>query len=168
MNVNERRREILKTLGENPISATNLAKKFGVTRQVIVSDIALLRASGQTVVSTPKGYVIEGEALGLIKVVASIHLGDKIKEELYAIVDNGGKLLDVIVEHPVYGQIQIPLRLASRHDCDEFIERLEESDSPPLAELSGGVHYHSILCPDEACFGRIKKSLKQIGVLFEE
>ena len=45
MKAEERRRAIAKTLtAEHPVSATALAGQFSVSRQIIVGDIALLRA----------------------------------------------------------------------------------------------------------------------------
>ena len=54
----ERRRKIAEMLGENPLSATKLAEKFGVSRQVIVQDVALLRAEGREIVATNRGYIL--------------------------------------------------------------------------------------------------------------
>ena len=100
MNGNERRQEILGILNKNPVSASSLAAKLGVSRQVIVSDIALLRASGHPVVSTPRGYVIDegGRRKGVLKVITCRHLQEGLEDELFTIVDHGATVLDVIVD----------------------------------------------------------------------
>lgn len=170
MNGNERRQEILGILNKNPVSASSLAAKLGVSRQVIVSDIALLRASGHPVVSTPRGYVIDegGRRKGVLKVITCRHLHEGLEDELFTIIDHGATVLDVIVEHSVYGQIQLNLNLSSRYDCEEFLKNLRESNAAPLAELTDGVHFHTILCPDEQCYERIVEDLRKQGIFIEE
>lgn len=170
MSANKRREDILGALSENPVSASSLATKFGVSRQVIVSDIALLRASGHPVISTPKGYVtdIQEKKGGILKVIMCKHLNEGLAEELFTIVDNGATVMDVIVEHSVYGQIQLNLNLSSRYECEEFLKNLRESNSSPLAGLTEGIHFHTILCPNEECYERIVVELKRQGILTEE
>lgn len=170
MTGNDRREYILSKLCEKPLSASSLATEFSVSRQIIVSDIALLRAAGNPIESTPRGYVIKHKEAksGIIKVVMCRHLNEGVEDELYTIVDNGAKILDVIVEHDVYGQIQINLEIASRYDCDELLRKLKESKASPLAGLTSGVHFHTILCPDEICYKRIISTLKEKSILFEE
>jgi len=170
MSGNKRRADILEILNESPVSASTLAVKFGVSRQVVVSDIALLRASGHRIISTPKGYVmdIQEKKEGILKVIMCRHLNEGLEEELFTIVDNGATVIDVIVEHSVYGQIQLNLNLSSRYDCEEFLKNLKESNSSPLAGLTDGVHFHTILCPDEECYQRIVADLKKQGILTEE
>lgn len=169
MNGNERRDEILKKLGKKPISASALAAIFSVSRQIIVSDIALLRASGARIESTPRGYIInQDEKHGLIKVIMCKHLNDGVADEIYTIVDNGATIIDVIVEHSVYGQIQINLNLTSRYDCEQFLKKLQNSSASPLAGLTSGVHFHTISCPDEACYERVKQELRKKQILIED
>lgn len=170
MTGNERRDYILSKLCENPVSASSLAAEFSVSRQIIVSDIALLRAAGNPIESTPRGYVIKKkeDRSGIIKVIMCRHLNEGVEDELYTIIDNGAKILDVIVEHDVYGQIQINLDIASRYDCDQLLRKLKKSAASPLAGLTSGVHFHTILCPDESCYKRILEVLREKKILFEE
>lgn len=170
MTGNERRDYILKKLGEKPVSASSLATEFSVSRQIIVSDIALLRAGGNPIESTPRGYVIKQkeDKKGIIKVIMCKHLKEGVEDEIYTIIDNGAKILDVIVEHDVYGQIQINLDIASRYECDEFLRKLKKSAASPLAGLTSGVHFHTILCPDETCYKRVIEILREKKILFEE
>ena len=43
------------------------------------------------------------------RVVAVKHTDEQMRDELYCIVDAGAKVLDVIVEHELYGQISVDL-----------------------------------------------------------
>ena len=109
MNSEERRNRIIECLKQNtaPISASCLAKDFAVTRQIIVADIALLRAMGYSIVADNKGYVLTSLDEKSVKRIAVKHDKSQVLSELYAIVDNGGKILDVIVEHSIYGRISV-------------------------------------------------------------
>ena len=55
----ERRKAILKLLeeSEEPVSAGSMAKRFSVSRQIIVGDVALLRASSHAISATPRGFI---------------------------------------------------------------------------------------------------------------
>ena len=125
MNGEERRSLIIERLQQSkePISASFLAKEFSVTRQIIVADIALLRAAGYSIFADNKGYtitVISGEH---VKRIVVKHGKNDVADEFYAIVDNGGKVLDVIVEHSMYGRISVELNISSRYDADEFVNQ---------------------------------------------
>ena len=87
-----------------------------------------------------------------------------MQEELYAIVDQGAEVLDVIVEHPTYGQIVASLQLSSRYEVDQFISKIEGNE--PLSELTHGVHLHTIRCKDEEMFQRVQASLQEKGLLY--
>ncbi|MEG2174495.1 MAG: 3H domain-containing protein [Oscillospiraceae bacterium] len=166
-----RRREIeaLLITGTDPISASVLAERFSVSRQVIVGDVALMRASGAPVVATPRGYLLRRAVVqGVTAVIACRHTASQILEELYAVVDEGGAVLDVVVEHPVYGQLSGELQIFSRHDADRFATALTSAAAPPLSVLTDGIHLHTLRCPDEACLARIRESLRRKGVLLEE
>lgn len=167
----ERRKNIEKTLRSNtePVSATALAKIFSVSRQVIVGDIALMRAAGIKISATPRGYVINSEADKIDNdyTIACIHDDKNMAEELYAVVDNGGTVVDVTVEHPVYGQIVGELRISSRYDVDLFMEKIKNNQAQPLSNLTGGIHLHTIRCRDEETFNRIKRALKKQRIILE-
>ncbi len=168
MDARMRREAILKRLeqAQQPVSAAALASEFSVSRQIIVGDVALLRAGGAAVSATPRGYVLERAAPGLRRVLACVHGAADIARELYAMVDNGCTVLDVIVEHPVYGQLTGPLQLRSRYDVDQFVARVGEERAPPLSALTDGVHLHTLLCPDEAAFQRVCAQLESLGFLY--
>lgn len=172
MNAAERREQIAKLLekADTALSASAIARRFDVSRQIVVGDIALLRAGGLEVLATPRGYVLEASSSEPQMFEGSIvcaHDGDRrMEEELYVVVDQGGAVLDVTVEHSVYGQICAQLRLFSRYDVDLFLHKLRESGARPLCDLTGGVHLHRIRCADEAAFNRIVHILQEKGILF--
>lgn len=164
MKAEERRRAIGRTLtAERPISATALAGRFSVSRQIIVGDIALLRAAGLDIVATPRGYKL-GEAAGLIRAVACVHRQQDTERELLTMVDNGCTVIDVVVDHPLYGQITGQLSLASRYDVRQFVEKSQ--NTCPLSSLTDGVHIHNLRCPDEAAYRRVCADLEAQGLLY--
>ena len=177
MRAEERRQAIRELLqrAKQPVSATALAAQFSVSRQIIVGDIALLRAAGADISATPRGYVILRETGGLIlrlksrfgRQVAVQHDAAGMGEELNAMVDQGCTVLDVIVDHPIYGQLTGPLQLSNRYDVGQFLSRCAQSDARPLSELTEGIHLHTLSCPDEAAFGRVCRELRRLGVLLE-
>ncbi len=168
MDAAERRNEILKTLAESsaPLSATALARRLGVSRQIIVGDVALLRAAGESISSTPRGYMLT-DTPGLVFTVACVHERKDAERELNIMVDNGCTVLDVSVDHPIYGQLTAALRLSSRYDVSQFVLNLESGSVSPLSALTGGVHLHRLRCPDEASFLRTKAQLAEAGLLYE-
>lgn len=172
MNAAERREKIRQILSvsDSPVSAGALAKQVCVSRQVIVGDVALLRAANLPVEATPRGYILHGRANreGILRTVACKHDLEGMRRELYAVVDNGCGVLDVIVEHAVYGQISGQLQIFSRYDADDFMNKLARSRSLPLCDLTEGVHLHTISCPTEEAYRRVLAKLKEENVLFEK
>lgn len=166
MRAEERRQAIREILqrSDQPVSATALASQFSVSRQVIVGDIALLRASGEEISATPRGYVIMQEATGFIRQVACVHDFAGMEAELNAMVDHGCTVVDVIVEHPIYGQLTGPLQLSSRYDVAQFVA----SDPKLLSTLTEGIHLHTLSCPNEAAFERVCSALEEMGVLYHD
>ena len=154
------------THADAPISATALAQQFSVTRQVVVGDIALLRAEGHSITATPRGYMIPAET-GLRRTIACHHSAADTQRELFAMVDCGCTVLDVIVEHPVYGQLTAPLALSSRYDVEQFVQRMADSHAQPISALTGGVHLHTLSCPSEAVFAHLKSTLSDMGMLYD-
>ena len=154
------------TRADAPISAAALAQRFSVTRQVVVGDIALLRAEGHRITATPRGYMIPSET-GLLRTIACHHSGGDTQKELFAMVDCGCTVLDVIVEHPVYGQLTAPLALSSRYDVKQFVQRMADSHAQPISALTDGVHLHTLSCPSEDAFAHLKATLQSMGMLYE-
>ena len=166
MHAEQRRGQILQLLqkADQPISAASLARQLGVSRQIIVGDVALLRAAGENITATPRGYLVFHPA-GLIRPVAVQHRPDQMAQELNIIVDHGCTVLDVIVEHPVYGQLTGRLDLSSRYEVSEFIQKVANSRSRLLSALTDGIHLHTISCSDEGAYRRVLAALKQEGFL---
>lgn len=170
MNALERRQAILDVLQQSrqPVSASALAGRFSVSRQIVVGDVALLRASGAEISATPRGYVILPAAAGLTRRVACQHDAAGMEAELNAVVDQGCTVLDVIVEHPIYGQLTGPLQLSSRYDVAQFLEKCAQSEAQPLSNLTEGIHLHTLSCPSEASYRRVREALEALGVLLGE
>lgn len=164
----KRREHIIRLLKDtkHPISGSELARTLGVSRQVIVQDIALLRASDRNIVSTAKGYLLFGNEAGKYRRIFPVyHEDSRTEEELNCIVDNGGKVLDVIVEHEIYGQITANLMLENRRDVREFIQKLESETVRPLNILTDGKHFHTVEADSEKTLDRIELELKQKNYL---
>jgi len=173
MDAAQRREGILEILKENsqPVSANVIASRFAVSRQIIVGDIALLRAANIAISATPRGYILidrNGDTDKIMRTIACRHNRDNLAEELYTIVDNGCGLIDVIVEHSIYGQISGQLHIFSRYDADCFLEKLKKDHAIPLSDLTGGVHLHTISCSSENAYERVLSELKAKGILFEK
>ena len=149
----------------DPVSAASLASALGVSRQIIVGDIALLRASGEKITSTPRGYVLS-EGGTSVYTLACVHGVEDTEKELNIMVDNGCKVLTVSVEHPVYGLLTGELQLANRYDVRQFVEKLQSGEVRPLSALTGGVHLHTLSCPDNECFERTRSQLEREGLLY--
>lgn len=167
-----RRRLLLDMLqqADQPVTGSYLAEHLGVSRQVIVQDVALLRAKGCRLLATPQGYIMERPSSPrLARTFATRHTrtSDDITRELNAIVDHGGTVLDVVVEHPLYGDLRGLLMLRSRYDVKKFVERLEASGAEPLLVLTEGIHLHTVEAADEADFQHIEKALADLGFLLE-
>lgn len=167
MSAAERRAAILDLLRvqSGPVNATALARRFSVSRQIIVGDIALLRASGENVLATPRGYLLSKNEEGILRRVACLHSEERMNRELEICVDNGCTVQDVIVEHPVYGQLVGRLELSSRYDVKQFSLRLRKERAHSLSELTDGIHLHTLLCPSEDAFDRVCRQLEEEGFL---
>lgn len=169
MEAEERRQAIKDMLSDSDeaIVARSFASTFNVSRQVIVGDIALLRAAGEEIISTPKGYVKQGTThKGVSRSVVCQHGPEDTQTELYTVVDLGGEVVDVTVEHPVYGVIQGNLMISSRLEADEFIAEIEKNPSALLSTLTNGLHTHTIKAPSEERIDTIVEALKEKGFIY--
>ena len=170
MHAEERRETILKLLRQSaqPVSASTLAGQLSVSRQIIVGDIAILRAGGAEISATPRGYVLPQATDGITRTIACRHTLEQTGTELDILVDNGCTVLDVIVEHPVYGQLTGQLQISSRYDVEQFLARVQAHDAAPLSMLTGGIHLHTLRCPDAAACERACAALKAAGLLLND
>jgi transcriptional regulator of NAD metabolism len=162
----ERREHLIKILmGKNePVSGSELSALLGVSRQVIVQDIALLRASDINIFSTTKGYLIYQSDSSKVKRIFKVrHTTEQIEDELCTIVDNGGRILDVLVKHEIYGEITTELLIRNRQDVYDFVKKVKEKKIVPLKELTDGRHQHTVEADSEIALDRIEKALKDKG-----
>lgn len=168
MDGEQRRKGIIDLLNDadNPLSGSYLADHFKVSRQIIVGDVTLLRACGEKIVSTHKGYILE-KRKEIIRKFKVRHKDNEISDELYTIVDAGGKILDVVVSHGIYGEIKADLILSSRRDVDEFSEQMEQGKISPLKHLTNDYHYHTISGETEEQLDFIEDQLKKKGYISE-
>jgi len=165
MDAESRRNQILNILAKPNIiiSASAMAKELQVSRQVIVGDIAILRAQGHDIIATARGYMIPKlkDTAHFIGKVACKHLPRDTKAELYAIVDLDAAVINIIVEHELYGEITGNLNLINREDVDAFINKVESMEIKLLSELTSGIHLHTIACRDKNHFEQVHQVLKQ-------
>lgn len=171
MSSSERRRFIKELLinRKEPQKGQDLAKEYGVTRQVIVKDIAILRAEGLNVIATPEGYITPKENKHKIKrIIAVSHRSENIEDELTCIVKFGGTIEDVIIEHPLYGEMRGMLMIKTLYDVQNFIEKFKQYKAEPLSTLTGGVHIHTIEADSEEIIDRIIKELKERKYLISD
>lgn len=172
MNGPDRRRALLRRLAEqrSPLKGGDLAADLGVSRQVIVQDVALLRAEGANIVATPGGYILLGvEERGVMKTVVTRHDEDReMEEELRIMVGEGGTVVNVVVEHPLYGEITGNLMVSTQGDVTLFMEKARKEGGRPLSSLTGGVHLHTVEVRDQGTWERILLRLREAGYLLDD
>ena len=166
MNGNERRTENLKLLTESqgPVSGVSLARQLSVSRQIIVQDIALLRAAGNDILSMNQGYMIQSKPK-LSRVFKVIHEEQDVEEELNTIVDFGGIVKDVFVYHKAYGVLRAEMNIRSRLDIENFVEKIKSGKSNLLMNVTSGYHYHTVMADSEQLLDIIQDKLREKGFL---
>lgn len=162
----QRREEIISIIknSESPMSGTALAKQVNVSRQVVVQDIALLRANGVDIISTNRGYII-GDSGKVSRVFKVHHEPEEVEEELNLFVDYGGYVKDVFVYHKVYDIIRVDMNLKSRMDVRKYLDEIESGKSTLLMNVTSGYHYHTILADNEEVLDMIQTELQNRGFL---
>ncbi len=166
MSGEERREQMLTLLQEatQPISGTALAKTFQVSRQIVVQDIALLRAQKQDIISTCRGYMIQ-KANTCQRIFKVQHSDEQMEEELNLYVDFGGVVEDEFVYHKVYDVIRAEMGLKSRRDVAAYMEKLRSGISKSLKDVTSGYHYHTITAESEQVLDQIQAELQKRGFL---
>lgn len=164
----ERREGIIETIKNSsvPVSGTALAKKYEVSRQVIVQDIALIRAAGHEILSTHRGYILESKP-SVRRVFKVIHTEEQLEEELQTIVDLGGNVLNVKIRHRVYGEMEAPLQIRSRKQVQRFMEDIHSGKSSPLMNITSHYHYHEVEADSEETLDLIEHELEKKGFLIK-
>ncbi|KIL53355.1 transcriptional regulator [Jeotgalibacillus alimentarius] len=167
-----RREKILHTLRQSvgPITGRALAAEMNVSRQVIVSDINLLKAGNEPILATSQGYLYmpAQPASRVSRLMVCRHTAEQTEEELLLIVKHGGIVKNVMIEHPVYGEMTASLMLHNATEVRRFIYELASSDSTLLSVLTDGVHMHEVEAEHNAVLDRIEEELKQAGILYQE
>lgn len=164
----DRRKKLLALMrdSDTPLSGSALGSKTGVSRQIVVQDIALLRTEGHPIVSTARGYFL-AEDKQAVRWVKVCHTNEQVEEELTTIVDLGGAVLDVMVNHRVYGKVTAPLNIKSRRDVQKFVDNLKTGKSTPLLNVTSGYHFHRIGAESEEILDEIEEALKEKKFLAE-
>jgi len=166
----ERRLQLLAQLKKSkaPITGTDLAKFANVSRQVIVNDMTLLKARNEPIIATSQGYLyMHQEQLQqtVERTFPCIHSSEQTEDELMTIVDCGGTVKNVIVEHPIYGELTASIMVSNRHEVKQFIERVNATQANYLSALTGGIHLHVITAPSVEVLTLIEQALQKKGYL---
>lgn len=166
----DRRRQIIEWLGARggPVPGGEIAKHLGVSRQCLVQDVAILRASGEEILATPTGYRLPAKSNRTHRaILACKHAPEQTEEELEILLDQGVRILDVIVEHPLYGELRGSLMLESRADLQDFLAHVRASRAALLSSLTGGVHLHTVEASRPEMISRAKAQLRARGFLLK-
>ena len=163
MNSVDRRENIIKLLLESnePIKGSVIARKYLVTRQVIVKDIAILRAKGENIIATPDGYIINKKENKVKAIIAVTHNEEEMFNEMSIVIKYGGTIEDVIVEHPLYGEIAAMLMIKNYNELNKFVQKYQEQKARLLSVLTNGVHLHTISAESEDDINLIISELKK-------
>lgn len=170
MHGNERRERIRKDLMKSlkAIKGSEIAGKYGVSRQVIVQDIALLRANGEQIISTADGYIYFSYHMNLPKRIFALkHTRDDIEIELDTILDNGGTILNVFINHPIYGDLVADMVISNKKQRNEYVEKCQKVEFTPLMALTENLHFHTVEANSEEQLNRITDRLEELGFLVE-
>ncbi len=169
MNANERRKAIIDTLrgSETAVNGAALADKFGVSRQIIVSDISVLKAEGFDIQSTHSGYILTVSEF-VKKTFKVRHTREQTEDELSLIIGLGGRVENVYVWHKVYGRIEATLGIASNDDIERFMEGVRSGKSTELMNITGGYHYHTVSADSKGTLTEIENALTQKGYIVPE
>lgn len=166
-----RRERILAALAgaSGPLSGSALAAACGVSRQVVVQDVALLRERGERIVSTNRGYVLDGPAAAgrPTRLFKCRHTAEQTADELTCVVDLGGRVEDVFVNHRVYGKVSSDLGVSSRRDVERFMAELASGVSTPLMGVTDGYHFHHVSAASEEVLDEVARALADRGYLVE-
>ena len=169
MKVDERRKAIVTYLlaAKEPVSGTILSRQFGVSRQIIVQDIAVLKGTGCDILATNQGYIIQGSPF-FERVFKVKHTTNETEDELFCIVNLGGTVVDVFVHHKVYGKIEAALNIATEIQVKQFLEGVRTGKSTELMNVTGGYHYHTIRADSDEVLDQIEAALKKKNYIVPE
>ena len=162
MKARERRNSIVNLLlsQTDAISGSALSERFGVSRQIIVQDITVLKSMGYDILSTHNGYIMQKSPLKE-RVLKLYHTTEQTEDELSLIVNLGGTVVDVFVWHKVYGKMAAKLNIFSPLQVKQFIEGVRTGKSSELMNITGGYHYHTISAENDEILNRIELALSE-------
>jgi uncharacterized protein len=165
-----RRAELLRILrkAERATTGSELSVTLGVSRQAIVTDVAILRAAGEHIVGTPQGYRMDGAVGGFTAVIGCSHPPDRGREEFEILLDRGIAVLDVGVEHSVFGEVRAPISVETRADVDRYSERISQAGEMPLSVITRGIHSHTVRAPNRDALEAAKRELCERGILLDD
>ena len=164
----ERRKALLAMMRETekPLSGTALGKRTGVSRQVVVQDMALLRTEGYPIISTARGYLMEASK-GCTRLFKVCHTNEQVEDELTTIVDLGGTVVNVMVNHRIYGKLDAQLNIKNRRDVAKFLDDINTGKSTPLLNVTSGYHFHLVSAETEDVLDEIEEALRGKNYLTE-
>lgn len=169
----EKRRELILSWLQSeasPLTGSELAKRTNVSRQIIVQDISLLKARNEPIIATSQGYVYmqkQHERPAFQRLIVCHHKPEQTAEELYLLVDRGILVKDVIVEHPVYGELTASIMVSTRKEVEELLTKLQETKASFLSQLTEGIHLHTIEADSPAKLDDACQALEEAGFLVE-
>lgn len=166
----ERRSQLLILLRERgeAVAGGELARMFGTSRQIIVQDVALLRASGEPIISTARGYLYLASAAPArpVRSVLTVrHTNEQAAEELRALVGCGVRVVDVVVDHPIYGELRAPVNLETAVQVEDWLARARDKGARLLSELTSGLHMHTVEANSNEKLECARRSLRDLGFL---
>lgn len=172
MKNDERRNQVLDLikLSENPINGSTISKQMGVSRQVIVQDVALLRANKHNIISTNRGYMLSTpkQTQEFTRVIKVSHTDDQIRDELSCIINLSGRILDVWVDHEVYGKFSAELNISNDYDIEKFVLQIQDNKVTPLKNITNNCHYHTISAPTLKLLDLIEQELIELGFIVND
>lgn len=172
MSGEERQKYIVQQLQKRtePITGGSFAEETNVSRQVIVQDVSILKAKGEPIIATSRGYLYlkqEKNTDDYRRTIVCRHTPEEAQTELYTIVDHGVRVYDVKVEHPVYGDLTGIVNVSNRHEVDQFLEKVADTEASLLSELTHGVHLHTLKADTKEQLDAACQALREKGILFE-
>jgi transcriptional regulator of NAD metabolism len=152
-----------------PVPGTEMGQRLGATRQTVVQEIAILRARGEPIIATSRGYLLASSLTPnrFQAILAVRHRPEQTEDELTLLLDLGLRIVDVSVDHPVYGELRGMLMLDSREDLRDWLRSMKEKQAHMLSELTEGIHLHTVEAPREELIERARQALRERGYLFE-
>ncbi|MGD7044098.1 transcription repressor NadR [Jeotgalibacillus proteolyticus] len=167
-----RRQKILDKLrnSQSPVTGGELASVMNVSRQVIVSDITLLKAKQEPILATSQGYLYmpQPQTAKITKTIVCKHTPEQSEKEMLIIVEGGASIRNVSIEHPVYGDLTASMMLHTVTDVKNFMEKITATDASFLSQLTDGIHLHEIEGESEPLLQKIEDALDEAGILVKD